>query len=359
MKQQTAHKQSYDLVIIGAGPAGLAAAMYAAREDMKTLVLEKAVVGGLAAITARIDNYPGFDRSVGGQELADRLYAHAKRYGAEIKTGVEVAGVRRHDGHIEVEAGSERYVARAVLVATGSTYKHLAVPGEAEYLAHGVHFCAACDGPLYRGRELVVVGGGNSAMQETLFLAKFARRIIMLVRGPKLGGTAVIRQELQTLANVEVKYNVTVTSIEGSDGRVTAVLAHDKSEQKSRRFATDGVFVFIGLRPNTQGFGAMLRLDERGFIVTNANLATSMPGVYAAGDVRSGSTWQIASAIGEGVSATLNIREYLAHGHRHAQQADAVNPARRRLAHPEQSELAETRPTLRSSTKVIQPTSHT
>jgi len=344
----------YDLVIIGAGPAGLAAAMYAAREGMKTIVLEKAVVGGMAGITAQINNYPGFDKGVSGLELADRLLTHARRYGATIATGATVTGLRRQAEAVEVMTTTGNYRARTVLIATGSTYKHLDVPGEAEYIGRGVHFCATCDGPLYRDRDLVVVGGGNSAMQETLFLAKFARHITMLVRGPELRGTAVIAQELSRLKNVTIRYSTETKRIEANGGQVTAVQGYDGVRHKSVRIPTEGIFVFIGLLANTQAFENSLKLDARKFVITDGNFATSMPGVYAAGDVRSGSTWQIASAIGDGVSATLGIRSFLAHGHRHARQAEQLNPARARLVHPD---LPESRPKLRSSTKVIQPVS--
>ncbi len=316
-----------DLVIIGAGPAGLAAAVYAAREGMEPLVLEKGVIGGMAAITAQIDNYPAFDAGVGGLELSDRLLAHAKRFGTEIKTGIEVTNLSRQGGVVSIHTtAGEDYHTRSVLVATGSTYKQLGVTGETELIGRGVHFCATCDGPLYRDRRLVVVGGGNSAMQETLFLARFAKSIIMLVRGPELVGTEILREQVQALKNVRFVYNTSVTAITGKDRRVAAVEAYDAVKQTPVRYATDGVFVFIGLLANTGPFVGSLELDEHNFIVTRSDFATNLPGVYAAGDVRSGSTWQIASAVGEGVSATLAIRAYLdqlKHQQRHAAGAKA------------------------------------
>jgi thioredoxin reductase (NADPH) len=329
----------YDLVVIGAGPAGLAAAMYAAREGMSVAVLEKGAIGGMAAITDRIDNYPGFDAGVGGMELADRLYAHAKRFGADIKLGITVTALHRHGHELRVETTTGDYHARSVLVATGSTYKHLGVSGEKEYLGRGVHFCATCDGPLYRGKRLVVVGGGNSALQETLFLAKFASHLTMLVRGPQLGGTQVISDEVLALPNVEIIYETAVTAITGADGQVTAVEAHRAGHHKPIRYVTNGVFVFIGLLANTEAF-AGLTLDQRDFISTNPLLATNIPGVYAAGDVRSGSTWQIASAVGEGAAAALAIRAHLDHRRRHGAEP-AVNPARTRLRPPASDEAAQ------------------
>jgi thioredoxin reductase (NADPH) len=322
---QVPNEKLYDLIIIGAGPAGLAAAVYAAREDMTTLVVEKAVVGGMAALTDVIDNYPGFDAGIGGLELSDKLYAHAKRFGAEIKTGIEVTALTREHNDVILQTKTTPLRAKAVLVATGSTYRQLGVPGEADTIGRGVHFCATCDGPVYRGKDLIVVGGGNSAMQETLFLAKFASHITMLVRGPQLGGSAILRDQVSSLGNLTIKFNTTVEEIRAVDGRVTGVQA--TTDGKAVRYDAPGVFVLIGLLANTAAFARSLKLDHKQFVSTDSHFGTSLPGVYAAGDVRSGSTWQIASAVGEGVNATLEIRSYLdrlAHAERHAKHVAAA-----------------------------------
>ncbi|HSX02578.1 MAG TPA: FAD-dependent oxidoreductase [Candidatus Saccharimonadia bacterium] len=311
--------EQHDLVIIGAGPAGLAAALYAAREDLRPLVLEKAVVGGLAAITATIENYPGFENGVGGLELADHLLAHAKRFGAEVRSGPEVVGLARTADGLRLTLANDQppILAQAVLIATGSTYRHLGAPGEAELIGRGVHFCATCDGPIYRGRELVVVGGGNSALQETLFLAKFARHITMLVRGPELKGSAILRHQVAQLTNVTVVSQLSVTSLARAEPNGPITLETTKTGGGAGpQFTADGAFVFIGLLANTAPFAKTLELDARGFIVATPDYATSLRGVFVAGDVRSGSTWQIASAVGEGVAAALSIRTYL-DGQRH------------------------------------------
>jgi thioredoxin reductase (NADPH) len=313
--------QTYDVVIIGAGPSGLAAAVYAAREGLKTIVLERAVVGGMAAITDNIDNYPGFENGVGGLELADHLFYHAKRFGAEVKSGVEGLKIEPREGRVIVETSTGSIDAGAVLVATGSTYKQLGVPGEAEAIGRGVHFCATCDAPLYRGKKIIVVGGGNSAIQESLFIAKFASQVTLLVRGPKLRGTQIIREQLASLKNVDTKFNLNVTRITAEEGHVTGVEVKHSITGESHHLDADGIFIFIGLLANTEPFKDTLKLDEYDFIVTKPNFATSAPGVFAAGDVRSGSTWQIASATGEGVSAMLAVRVYLdeqRHRARHA-----------------------------------------
>ena len=302
---------TYDLVIVGAGPSGLGAALYASREGLKTAVLERYVVGGMAAITDTIDNYPGFENGVGGLELADHLFYHAKRFGAEVMSGVEVIGLKRSNNLITVKTLNGKLIAGAVLIAAGSAYKKLDVPGEAEYIGRGIHFCATCDAPLYKGREIIVVGGGNSAIQESLFIAKFASKVTIVVRGPKLDGTQVLIEQLAALKNVQTRFNLEVTAITDHDGRVTGVQAQQTPNSEAITLTADGIFVFTGLLPNTQAFVGSIELDRSNFIRTKPDFSTNMPGVFAAGDVRSGSTWQIASAVGEGVSASLSIRAYL------------------------------------------------
>lgn len=322
----------YELVIIGAGPTGLGAAVYATREGMSTLVLEKAVVGGLAAITDRIDNYPGFDQGISGLDLSEHLESHARRFGAEIHTGVDVQGLKQKTGLVHLETSSGPIKTESALIATGSTYKFLDVPGEQEHLGRGVHFCATCDAPLYRGKDVLVIGGGNSAIQESLFIAKFAKHVTLLVRGPQLRGTEILREQIQALPNVSFRYHTVVENIRGDGSRVTGVHARDTASGEHLDIRTDAVFVFIGLKANTEAFAGAVNLDPAGFIVTSAKFATNLPGVYAAGDVRSGSTWQIASAVGEGVSATLAIRAYLDGLHHDGHTAATV--ARRRAKAP-------------------------
>jgi thioredoxin reductase (NADPH) len=319
-------RQKYELVIVGAGPTGLAAALYAAREGMSTLVLERAVVGGMAAITAVVDNYPGFDKGVGGLELSDHLFDHAKRFGAEITAGVEVTGLSNSGGHVEVNTSAGDVAAEAVLIATGSAYKHLGVPGEKDLIGRGVHFCATCDAPLYRGKDILVVGGGNSAIQESLFIAKFAKHLTLLVRGSDLAGTQILREQLQALPNVSFRFNTTVKHIRSDGSKVTGVRVTGPDGPQDIR--TDAVFVFIGLMANTEAFKGTLELDQDNFVVAADDFSTSVPGVYAAGDVRSGSTWQIASAIGEGVSATLAIRAYLDAKHHRERKGKTAARAR-------------------------------
>ncbi len=301
----------HDVIIVGAGPSALTAAIYTTREDIETLLLERGVVGGLAAVTDKIDNYPGFPDGVDGLKLADDLRKQAERFGAIIELG-EVTALHDEGEYKRLETTSGDMRARAILIATGSDYKKIGVPGEQEFYARGVHYCATCDGAFYRDKRLVVVGGGNSAIQETIFLTRFASHIDLLVRST-IKASDVLQHELEQfikLGKVTVHLGTTTDEIIGEDKFVTRVTG-TKDGQKVN-FETDGVFVFVGLMPNSQFLEPTpVKLDEIGFVMTDEHLHTSMKGVFAAGDIRSGATMQIASAAGEGATAALKIREYL------------------------------------------------
>ena len=302
---------SKDLVIIGAGPSALATAIYTTREDIPTVLYEKGVIGGMAAITDKVDNYPGFPEGIEGMTLAGQLEKQAERFGAVIDFG-EVSEIRDEgDEKVVVVDGVEKR-ARAVLIATGSDYNKLGIPGEAEYYGRGVHYCATCDGAFYREKRLVVVGGGNSAIQEAIFLTRFTSHIDLLVRST-VKASEVLQHELQKYVDdgkITVHLGTTTDEIVTTDNKVTLVRGTKDGEKVE--FKTDGIFIFVGLNPNT-GFlaGSQIELDEQRLIKTDNRLETSMPGVFASGDVRSGATMQIASAVGEGATAALSIREYL------------------------------------------------
>lgn len=301
----------HDVIIVGAGPAALTAAIYTTREDIETLLFERGVVGGLAAVTDKIDNYPGFPEGIEGLKLADDLQAQAERFGATIELG-EVTAIHDEGELKRLETTSGEMYARAVLVATGSDYKKIGVPGELEFYARGVHYCATCDGAFYRDKRLVVVGGGNSAVQEAIFLTRFASHIDLLVRST-IKASDVLEDELKKYVDagkVTIHLDTTTDEIIGKDNAVTSVTG-TKDNQKVE-FETDGVFVFVGLMPNSQFLQPTpVKLDDIGFVITDQHLMTAMPGVFAAGDIRSGATMQIASAAGEGATAALKIREYL------------------------------------------------
>lgn len=300
------------VVMIGAGPSALAAAIYTTREDIDTTLYEKGVIGGLAAITDIVDNYPGFPEGIGGMALADQLQKQAERFGAHIEYG-DVSAIKDCGEYRELTIDDKAVRAKAVLIATGSDYNKLGIPGEAEYYGRGVHYCATCDGAFYRDKRLVVVGGGNSGVQETLFLTRFASHIDLLVRST-VKASQVLQDELQKYVEqgkVTIHLSTTPNEIVADEnGKVVKVTGVKNGA--ATEFATDGVFVFIGLKPNTQFLAnSGIELDSLGLIKTNERLATTMPGVFASGDVRSGATMQVASAVGEGATAALNIREFL------------------------------------------------
>lgn len=300
-----------DVIMIGAGPSALAAAVYTTREDISTVLYEKSAIGGLAAITDIVDNYPGFPDGVEGLKLAGLLEKQAERFGAQIEYG-QVDAIRDEGDVKVVTVDGQEVKARTVLIATGSDYKKIGVPGEAEFYGRGVHYCATCDGAFYRDKRLVVIGGGNSAYQEALFLTRYATHIDVLVRS-EVRASEVLQHEMQKFIDegkVTVHLNTETNEILATDGRVSSIRATKDGEPIEIK--TDGVFVFVGLLPNTQFLkGSDIELDEIGLIKTNRHLETSIPGIFASGDVRSGATMQIASAVGEGASAALSIREYL------------------------------------------------
>ena len=299
------------VVMVGAGPSALAAAIYTTREGIDTTLYEKGVIGGLAAITDKIDNYPGFPEGVPGMELADNLRKQAERFGAKIEYG-DVSALRHQDGVNVLTVDGKDIKARTVLIATGSDYKKLGVPGEAEFYGRGVHYCATCDGAFYKGKRLVVVGGGNSGVQEAMFLTRFAEHIDLLVRST-IKASKTLQDDLQTYIDngkITVHLQTVAQEIVSKDDAVASVRALKDGTETV--FEADGVFVFIGLKPNTQFLAdSGVEFDEYGLVKTNNHLATNLPGVFASGDVRSGATMQVASAVGEGATAALSIREYL------------------------------------------------
>lgn len=307
----------HDVIMIGAGPAALTAAIYTTREDIETLLFERGVVGGLAAVTDKIDNYPGFPDGVEGLKLADDLRKQAERFGAVIELG-EVLKIHDEGEYKRLETTSGDMLAKAVLIATGSDYKKIGVPGEQEYYARGVHYCATCDGAFYRDKKLVVVGGGNSAVQEAIFLTRFATHIDLLVRST-IKASDVLQHDLDRYVKdgkITVHLGTKTEEIVGAKAdadsidKVTKVVGN-KDDTKVD-FDCDGVFVFVGLKPNSEFLkDTNIELDEIGFVKTDDHLHTSMKGVFAAGDIRSGATMQIASAAGEGATAALLIREFL------------------------------------------------
>ena len=302
---------THDVLIIGAGPAALSAAIYTTREEIDTVLYEKGIAGGLAATTDWIDNYPGFSKGIDGVQLASEMRAQAERFGAVLQFKEVHTIDRGSDGDITITTTTGDVVrARAVLIATGSEHKKLNIPGEDEYYARGVHYCATCDGAFYKGKRVAVVGGGNSAVQEALFLTRFATHVDLLVRS-EIKASEVLQRKLEENDAITVHKGVSPLEML-TEGETLTGITLVRADGTTATVPVDGVFIFIGLLPNTDFLkNSAITLDEQGFVQANERLETSIKGVFVAGDVRSGATMQIASAVGEGATAALRIREYL------------------------------------------------
>ncbi|MFN8441724.1 MAG: FAD-dependent oxidoreductase [Caldilineaceae bacterium] len=325
-------RKHFDLIIVGGGPAGLTAAFYTAREGIATLVIERAAFGGQAAATERLDNMPGFPDGIAGGDFAARLRQQAQRFGVELLQAQDVARIHSHDNYHCVDTASgDEYSADALLIATGSRYRRLGVQGENDYIGAGVHYCATCDGPFYKGKHVLVVGGGNSAAEESLHLLNYVDRLTLLVRKDSLRASQVIQEKLLEKPNVEIRWNSEVEEFRGAHAKLNSVVVRNNQNGTREELTADGAFIFIGLDPNSAFLqGTPIRLDPWGFVQTGHELVhdpaqrppayrdfdptlleTSVPGIFAAGDVRANSTKQVASAAGEGAAAALLIRDYL------------------------------------------------
>ena len=320
--QRQAMQHVYDLIVVGGGPAGLTTSIYAARENLETLIIDSKGLGGQAGVTERLDNYPGFPEGIGGAELADRFVKQAQRYGVEMLQAISVKRISADSGmtadgdELDVEtANGDHYHARAVLLATGSSYRRTDADGEDDLIGAGVHFCATCDGPFYRGSdELMVIGGGNSGLEEGIFLTQFADRVTIVERGDRLRGSRILQAKVLDHPRMKVDLQHGVKQFrkkEDGSGKLGSVVIEDLVSGALEEQHPAGVFVFIGLDPNTGFVKASVDLDERGFVATDPTFMSSMPGVFAAGDVRDGSTKQLASAVGEGAAVAIQIRGYL------------------------------------------------
>lgn len=325
-----AQKIYYDLIIVGGGPAGLTASIYAAREGIDTLLIERSGLGGQAGITVGLDNFPGFPEGISGQEFSERVAQQAKRFGVELLQAVDVERLDMEAGYHEVyTSDGKHYHSRAVLLATGASYKRLGVPGEDDYIGAGIHFCATCDGPFYKGsKQIVVVGGGNSAVEEGLHLTNFTDKVTLLVRGDKLTASQIAIDKVNAPGSkVEILYNTEVEAFEGRGSKLKTVKYRNKKTDTAEEIHPAAAFIFIGQTPNTSFAKGRIEMDKYGFVLTGHDLKhngkrgkegfealpfeTSAPGIFAAGDARHGSTKQVASAVGEGAAVSISIREFM------------------------------------------------
>jgi len=298
----------YDIAIIGGGPAGLTAGIYASRALMKTIMLEKIAPGGLVITTEHVENFPGFADGVSGFELMEQMQKQAERFGLEIQSN-EVKLIAYSDKFI-IRAASNEYQALSVILAPGTYWRKLGVEGEAAFANKGVSYCATCDGPLFREKEIVVVGGGDSALEEALFLTKFVKKIYLVHRRDRLRASAILQERAQKNGKIEFVWNSAISKIRGSK-KVEGVTIKNFVTNTEKDISVDGVFVFIGFVPNTAFVGDLVKLDESGYVITDAHMKTSREGVFAAGDVRSGAFRQIITACGDGAMAATSAQHFV------------------------------------------------
>lgn len=308
----------YDCIIVGGGPAGLGAALYAARDRYRTLILEKFFPGGQINTTDRIENYPGYEK-IGGPELIEKMLGQATGFGAELKTSAEATKLSRlEDGTIRVECDDEVYIGRVVILCPGSSYRHLGVPGEEEFrnAGAGVSYCGTCDAAFFKDRRVVAVGGGNTAVEDTLHLTKFASEVTMVHRRQEFRATRVLVEELMAKvnepgSNLKLRLDTTVSAIEG-EGKVERARVKNVKSGQEDTIDCDGVFIFIGMVPNTDFLKGFVELTEQGFIKCEcAYLRTRVPGVFVAGDCRVGAAMQLVTAVADGVNAAMWMKQYL------------------------------------------------
>ncbi len=301
----------FDSIIIGGGAAGLTTSIYAQRDRFDTLILEKKNIGGNAFLTEKIENYPGFN-SISGPELMSRMEEQAKTYGATVKTGEEVVSITKENGLFQVKTKGDDFLSKTVVLSTGSTYRKIGIPNEEALIGSGIHFCATCDGAFYRDRDVIVVGGGNSALEEGIFLAGFCKSVKIINRSAEFKASKTYIEKLATIENIETYTNQVPDSfIANEKGLFEGVKVKDKETGVEQVIKADGAFIFVGLIPNTKSFNGVVDLNEKGFIATNRLAETSVKGIFAAGDCREGAIAQVAAATGEGVLASYGIKAYL------------------------------------------------
>jgi len=299
----------YDVIVIGGGGAGLTAALYTSRANLSTLLFEKLIPGGQIASTELVENYPGFVEGVFGPEIAQRMEAQASRYGTRINYE-EVKTISRTNGLFQVETSDHQYKAKGIILAMGASFRTLGLANEKEFTGKGVSYCATCDGAFFKGKEIAVVGGGDSALQEGNFLTTFASRVTIIHRRDKLRGSPILQERAKQNPKIRFVWDTVVDRIEGK-GKVESLVLRNVKTQGLSEVKADGLFIFIGHDPNSEVVKKLVSVDEKGYVVTDENYQTSVPGIFAAGEIRKGAVRQLVAACGEGCGAALALQSYL------------------------------------------------
>ncbi|BAQ08642.1 thioredoxin reductase [Bacillus sp. OxB-1] len=304
-----ATEKTYDVIIIGAGPAGMTAAVYTSRANLSTLMLERGMPGGQMANTEDIENYPGFEHIL-GPDLSTKMFEHAKKFGAEYAYG-DVTEVIDGDVYKTVKVGDTEYKAHAIIITTGAEYRKMGIPGESELTGRGVSYCAVCDGAFFRNKEIVVIGGGDSAVEEGAYLTRFADKVTIIHRRDELRAQKILQDRAFANEKIDFIWNTTVKKVNEKDGKIGSVTLVSTVDGSEREFETDGMFVYIGMDPLTAPFSDLGILDENGYIETNEIMETAVPGIYAAGDVREKLLRQVVTATGDGSIAAQAVQKYV------------------------------------------------
>lgn len=299
----------YDVIIAGAGPAGMTAAVYASRANLKTLMIERGIPGGQVANTEDVENYPGYDHIL-GPDLSNKMFEHAKKFGAEYAYG-DIKDVVDHGDYKTVIAGNKEYNTKSLIITTGAEHKKLGIPGEEELAGRGVSYCAVCDGAFFKERHLVVVGGGDSAVEEGMYLTRFASKVTIIHRRDELRAQKILQERAFNNEKIEFIWDTGVTEINGENGKVASVTLENRNTGEKSNFQTDGVFIYIGTEPLSEPFQSLGITDEEGYIPTDENMATKIPGVFAAGDIRDKKLRQIVTATGDGSIAAEEAISYV------------------------------------------------
>ncbi|RLC42041.1 MAG: thioredoxin-disulfide reductase [Candidatus Coatesbacteria bacterium] len=298
----------FDVVIVGGGPAGLTSAIYTCRNNLSTLIIEKGLLGGYLHYLSEIENYPGCDK-ISGPQLAQNMADQAKRHGAQSVVA-EAKGVRLADGKYTIQTNNDNILSKAIIIATGSKPAKMGIPGEQEFFGRGVSYCATCDGPLYKGKTVLIAGGGNSAITEAIHIANYAEKVYVVEIQEQLTADLILQERAKSNTKIEFRLPYSIVQIQGND-RVTGVITKNLKTNQSEEIDIDGVFVSVGRTPQSEPFTNLVRCNERGFIITDRDMATSQDGIFAAGDIRAGSIMQISTAVGDGTIAGISASEYI------------------------------------------------